>query len=100
MVYFMYDGTQYRYITSMAAGDVDQPRGANAWYGTSSTAATTTAKASTINNFVLTKGAIVTVSFSTANTVTNAALTLNINSTGAKSIYLNNGATSATNNLT
>ena len=100
MVFFLYDGTQYRYMGAMAAGNVEQPRGANTWYGTSNTASTTTAKASTVNNFVLTKGATVAVNFSTANTVTNTAITLNINSTGAKNIYNNNAVTSATNTVT
>lgn len=97
MLYFMYDGTYYRYITSVAAAGVAQPRGANTWYGTSSTAAATAAKASTIANYVLTKGSVVTIAFSTANT-TNVP-TLNINSTGAKNIWYNNKVTSATNPL-
>lgn len=98
MIYFMYDGTDYRYITSVAAGSIIQPRGANTWYGTSSTAAGTAAKTSGITNYVLTKGSMVTIAFSTANTVANT-LTLNINSTGAKNIWYNNAVTSATNPL-
>jgi hypothetical protein len=47
---------------------------------------------------VLTKGSMVTITFSTANTVANT-LTLNINSTGAKNIWYNNAVTSATNPL-
>lgn len=97
MVYFMYDGTYYRYLTAVAAASVDQPRGANTWYGTSNTAASTQAKVSTINNFVLTKGAIASIYFSTANTYTSAKITLNINSTGAKDVYYNGTVTSATN---
>lgn len=97
ILYFMYDGTAYRYITSVAAAGVAQPRGANTWYGTSSTATTTVAKTSTITNYVLTKGSMVTIAFSTANTA--AAPTLNINSTGAKAIWYNNAVTSATNPL-
>lgn len=97
MIYFMYDGTNYRYMYSMAAASATQPRGANTWYGTSSTAATTQAKVSTIDNFVLTKGALVTVYFSTSNTYTSAKITLNINATGAKDIYYKNAVTSSTN---
>ena len=99
MVYFMYDGTYFRYITSVSAGSVAPSRGANTWYGTSSTGATTQAKTSTIDNFVLTKGAIVCIAFSTANTYTSAKITLNINSTGAKDVYYNNAVTSSTNTL-
>ena len=99
MIYFMYDGTYYRYITSVSAGSVIPSRGANTWYGTSSTGATTQAKTSTIENFVLTQGAIVCITFSTANTYSSAKITLNVNSTGAKDVYYNNAVTSATNTL-
>lgn len=97
MLYFMYDGTYFRYVTSIAAASVDQPRGANTWYGTSSTGATTTAKTSTIANYVLTKGALVTIGFTYGNSAN--APTLNINSTGAKSIYYNRTVTSSSNLL-
>ncbi len=99
LVYFVYDGTYYRYITSVSAGSVTPSRGANTWYGTSSTGATTQAKTSTIDNFVLTKGAIAVITFSTANTYASAKITLNINSTGAKDVYYNNAVTSSTNTL-
>lgn len=98
LLYFMYDGTYFRYLGARASAAVVPPDGAGVWYGTSSTAAGTAAKASTIANFRLMKGAIVSVTFSTENTV-YGALTLNINSTGAKTIYVNNAATSATNKL-
>lgn len=99
MVYFLFDGTYFRYITSVSAGSVVPSRGANTWYGTSSTSASTQAKTSTIDNFVLTKGALVSITFSTANTYTSAKITLNINSTGAKDIYYNNAVTSSSNTL-
>lgn len=99
MLYFMYDGTYFRFITAVAAASVVPPTGANTWYGTSSTSATTQAKTSTIDNFVLTKGAVVYITFSTANTYSSAKITLNVNSTGAKDVYYNNAATSATNLL-
>jgi len=97
MVYFMYDGTYYRYITSVSAGTVASSRGAGTWYGTSSTAAGTAAKTSTIANYVLTVGAVVSITFSTANTA--GAITLNVNSTGAKDISYNGSVTSTTNQL-
>ena len=99
MLYFMYDGTYFRFITAVAAASVVPPTGANTWYGTSSTTATTAAKTSAIDNYVLTKGSLVSVTFSTANTYVAGAITLNINSTGAKTIYYNNAATSTTNTL-
>lgn len=98
LLYFMYDGTYFRYLGARASAAVVPPDGAGVWYGTSSTAAGTAAKASTIANFRLMEGAIVSVTFSTENTV-HGALTLNINSTGAKTIYVNNAATTATNYL-
>jgi len=99
MVYFLFDGTYFRYITSVSAGSVVPSRGANTWYGTSSTSASTQAKTSAIDNFVLTKGTLVSITFSTANTYTSAKITLNINSTGAKDIYYKNAVTSSSNTL-
>ena len=96
MVYFMYDGTYFRYMYANAAASTTQPRGANTWYGTSSTAAATQAKTSTIDNFVLTKGALITINFSNENSY-NGKITLNINSTGAKDVYYKNAVTSSTN---
>lgn len=97
---FMYDGTYFRYMGAQSAGSVIPAEGAGSWYGTSSTAATTAAKTSSITNFILTQGARVSITFTYANTYVAGALTLNINSTGAKTIYFNNAATSATNTLT
>lgn len=53
-------------------------------YGTCSTAATTTAKAVTLSNYLLTTGGIITVKFTY---YVPASATLNVNSKGAKSIY-------------
>lgn len=80
-------------IPSGAAGTVN-----NTWYGTSSTAAGTAAKVVTCADYQLAKGNVISVNFSTANTAT--APTLNVNSTGAKAIYVNNAVTSASNMLT
>ena len=54
-------------------------------YGACSTAASTAAKEVIITNFKLTAGETVAVSFGYANTATSP--TLNVNNTGAKSIY-------------
>ena len=59
-------------------------------YGTCSTAAATVAKAATLAGFTLVVGGIVSVNFTNANTA--ASPTLNVNSTGAKSIYCNGAA--------
>lgn len=54
-------------------------------YGTCATAAATAAKVATLSGFVLSTGAVVGVKFTYASSAT--APTLNVNSTGAKSIY-------------
>lgn len=62
-------------------------------YGACSTAAATKAKTVTLSGFTLVTGAIVGVKFSYDNTA--AAPTLNVNSTGAKSIYYKGEAIAA-----
>lgn len=80
-----------------ADGSVNNLCGAR--YATCATAAATAAKAADLANFQLVKGARVFVTFSNANTVAGA-ITLNVNGTGAKSIYNELGAVSATNPAT
>ncbi|MBR1445502.1 MAG: hypothetical protein IJ586_00235, partial [Alloprevotella sp.] len=67
-------------------------------YGTSSTAASTQTKAVTCSGFSLFAGALVTVRFSTASTY-SGLVKLNVNSTGAKDVWVANAATSASNLL-
>jgi hypothetical protein len=62
-------------------------------YGTCSTAASTAAKVVTLDGFSLYTGATVSVSFTYANSVANA--TLNVNSTGAKTIQVYGSALTA-----
>ena len=62
-------------------------------YGTCSTAAGTAAKTVALSDFVLGTGARVQVKFTNANTHTKA--TLNVNNTGAKAIYDQNGQITA-----
>lgn len=57
-------------------------------YGTCSTSASTAAKVVSLSGFELYTGATITVKFTYANTAANA--TLNVNGTGAKSIYAHN----------
>lgn len=63
-------------------------------YGTCSTAAATVAKVVTLSGFELYTGAQVSVKFTNANTATNP--TLNVNSTGAKNIRVNNANITST----
>ena len=72
-----------------------------AWAGTCDTAAGTAAKEVVCDDFTaseLTMGATICVRFNAANT-SSAAITLNVNGTGAKPISVATGATSATNQL-
>jgi hypothetical protein len=62
-------------------------------YASCSTAAETVAKVVTVDNFSLEAGAIVMVKFTVTNSAT--APTLNVNNTGAKSIYFKGAAISA-----
>lgn len=57
-------------------------------YGTCSTTSATVAKTVALNGFVLATGAVVHVKFNNTNLASNA--TLNVNSTGAKTIRMNN----------
>lgn len=99
VIYFLYNGSGYYYITSVSSASIEPARGANTWYGSSNTGAGTQAKESTIENYVLTKGSLVVINFNYANTYTSAKITLNINSTGAKDVYYNGAVTSSTNTL-
>ena len=56
------------------------------YYGTSSTAASTAAKVVTCTGFTLVTGAKIAVKFTYANTY-EGQITLNVNGTGAKSVY-------------
>ena len=69
-------------------GDIIPP-----FYGTCSTAAGTAAKVVSLSGFSLVTGAVVFVRFTVTNTA--ASPTLNVNSTGAKSIRYRNAAISA-----
>lgn len=62
-------------------------------YGTCSTPAATVAKTVACTGFVLVTGSEITVKFTVSNTAANP--TLNVNSTGAKAIYYNGAAITA-----
>ena len=78
----------------LGSGDIATTK---TWYGTSSTTASTTAKTVTCADFTKVKGAIIAITFSTANTAN--APTLNINSTTASATYKGNAVTSSSNPL-
>ena len=67
-----------------AKGDPGEKGDPGLFYATCATAAATAAKVATCSGFTLTTGAVVAVKFTYANTA--ASPTLNVNSTGAKSI--------------
>lgn len=92
LISFIFDGTYFRYISSISAATVLSSRGANTWYGTCTTAEETTAKTSAITNYVLTTGALAAIKFTYA---VPASATLNINSTGVKNIYYQGAAITA-----
>ncbi len=76
----LWGGDSYSKVTDIL-------RYAAARYGTCATAAATSAKVATLSDFVLSIGAVIGVNFSYKNTASSP--TLNVNGTGAKSIYFN-----------
>lgn len=79
--------------------DTTISQAASATYrATCSTSSSTANKTATCAGFALTAGATIALYMTQANTTTNA-LTLNINGTGAKAIYVNGTATGTTNQL-
>lgn len=83
----------------MSSTDKTKLDNTNVAYGTCSTAAATAEKVVTISgntNWTLKTGSIIVVKFTTTNTASN--VTLNVNNTGAKSIWYNNAAYTANSN--
>lgn len=92
--YMFYNGEFILYDKAQTLQNINSLK---ATFGTSSTAAGTAEKAVSCSNFVLFNGVRIQVTFSTANTA--SAPTLNVNSTGAKAIYINKTVTSSSNLL-
>ena len=94
-------GTSIKTINNesvLGSGNISISAGATTtWYGTCSTTASTTAKTVTCSGFTKTTGAVIAITFSTANTAN--APTLNINSTTATATYKGNAVTSSSNPL-
>lgn len=84
--YLKYDGTDAAWVTDS---------GGKTWYGTCSTAAATAAKLVTCPGFELKEGARIVVNFTNPSKVTSAAVTMNVNSTGAKTVYTYKTTTAA-----
>ena len=91
VVTLVYGGTNWLVVDG-GRGQVDQNR---VFYGTSSTGASTSAKTATVDSsFVLQAGATVAVKFSNAAMSSPGySRTLNVNSTGAKSIIVEGNTT-------
>ncbi|MDV3427477.1 MAG: hypothetical protein LIR50_10630 [Bacillota bacterium] len=93
-IYIFYNGS---FITIEKAEAEKAQDLATAVYGTCSTAAETAAKSVVCDNFILFNGARIQITFTYANTA--SVPTLNVNNTGAKSIYINKSVVSASNQL-
>ena len=89
--YYMYDGTYWCWL-----GFGLNPNSNTVPTAYCTTAAGTAAKAATCTNYVLTANTYIPVLFTNANSV-SGAITLNINGKGAKPIYINGEASSASN---
>ena len=96
---FVYDGTNFRIVGTSAlelcggtavsitnGGTGVSNTSRLSFYGTCSTAANTAAKVVSCPDFSLAAGVRVAVKFTNSNTAAN--VTLNVNSTGAKNVYL------------
>ena len=83
-------------LATLAAGAYTAADHAQTKSGTSSTASGTAAKVVTCSGFELSDQARIFVTFSNANTVADA-ITLNVNGTGAKSVYNQTGIISTSN---
>lgn len=84
----------------MSSTDKTKLNATNVAYATCSTAAATAAKVATISgndNWTLTTGSIVVVKFTVTNSASN--VTLNLNNTGAKSIWYNNAVYTGNSNM-
>lgn len=93
-VYYYKDGALRLWTGAEPASGSDA--NARSWYGTCSTAASTTAKVVTCEGFELVDGASITVRFAYYGSV-DGPITLNVNGTGAKTVYIDGSATNSKN---
>lgn len=98
--YYIYDGTHWRWLGVDRIIDTVRP---GTYYGTCSSAANAQEKAVTVSDtsFSMAVGTIVHVKFTNGNTfnaTSDAKISLNVNSKGAKNIYYSQGYATGTNN--
>ena len=91
-VVFIYDGTQYNLIGNYYDSNSTYSGMVDAYLNNAADAA----KAASSTNFKLSSGTTIMLANNVANTK-NAALTLNVNGTGAKTLYINGSPSSASN---
>jgi hypothetical protein len=92
----MYDGANWCWLSHGADNDGNNRK---SFYGTCSTEAGTSAKVVTLSDtdgWELRAGTVVGIKFSNSNTASN--VTLNVNNSGAKSIYYNTAVYTGTSN--
>ena len=93
VVHLVYDGSAWQMVGWINDDTTYSNASLGQGYGTCSTAEATTAKVVTLSDYTLTKGGIVAVKFTYGLC---ASATMNINSKGAKSIYIHGAAATAT----
>ena len=97
MVLFVYDGTNWVESSSIDNNSTYSNVSLGNGYGICSVAATTTAKTATLTSYTLAANGRVSIRCTTSNTV--SAPTMNINSRGAKAMFVNGAASSNSNPL-
>lgn len=93
VVHLVYDGTYWQMVGWLNDNTTYTNAGLGQGYGTCSTAEATAAKAVTLADYVLKTGGIVAVKFTYGLC---ASATMNVNSKGAKSIFVHGAAVTAT----
>ena len=92
---FVYNGTQFDLIGDLDSNTTYNNASLGQGYGTCTTASATAAKAVTLSGYALTVGGIVAVKFDNAINNVSTAITMNINSKGAKPVLFKNTAITA-----
>lgn len=93
VVHLVYDGTYWQMVNWLNDDTTYSNASLGQGYGTCSTAEATAAKAVTLSGYSLVTGGIVAVKFTYGLC---ASATLNVNSKGAKNIFINGAAVTAT----
>mgnify|MGYP003289460519 CR=1 FL=1 len=93
VVHLVYDGTYWQMVSWLNDDTTYSNASLGQGYGTCSTAEATAAKAVTLSSYSLVTGGIVAVKFTYGLC---ASATLNVNSKGAKNIFINGAAVTAT----